>query len=102
MKAFYGEDELIDGKAPTGAPVECVKEESYFFKLSNYTQKLLDFYKENPDFVGPESRINEVISFVGQEVTHVFFFTFLLSLLLLFINLFIINLPFHYLKKKLV
>ena len=63
-EAFYGESELINGKAPTGADVEWVEEPSYFFKLSNYQEPLLDFYAANPDFILPESRRNEVISFV--------------------------------------
>ena len=66
-EAFYNEDELIDGKAPTGAPVEWVKESSYFFRLSQWTQKLLEYYDQHPEFVGPRGRRNEVISFVGQE-----------------------------------
>ena len=63
-EAFYAESELVNGKAPTGADVEWVKEPSYFFKLSAYGDKLLKFYEENPDFILPESRRNEVISFV--------------------------------------
>jgi methionyl-tRNA synthetase len=63
-EAFYGESELVDGKAPTGAEVEWVEEPSYFFKLSAYTDKLLAFYEQNPDFIMPASRRNEVISFV--------------------------------------
>ena len=63
-EAFYAEGDLIDGNAPTGAPVEWVEEPSYFFKLSEYQDKLLKFYEENPDFITPESRRNEVISFV--------------------------------------
>lgn len=55
-EAFYAESELVDGKAPTGADVEWVKEESYFFKLSAFTERLLKFYEENPDFIGPKSR----------------------------------------------
>ena len=66
-EAFYAESELVDGKAPTGAEVQWVKEESYFFKLSAFTQPLLKFYQENPDFIGPKGRRNEVIAFVGQE-----------------------------------
>jgi len=53
-EAFYAEDELVDGKAPTGADVAWVKEESYFFKLSAWTDKLLAFYEQNPDFIGPK------------------------------------------------
>jgi methionyl-tRNA synthetase len=63
-EAFYAESELIDGKAPTGAPVEWVTEPSYFFKLSAWQDRLLDFYEKNPDFIQPESRRNEVLSFV--------------------------------------
>lgn len=63
-EAFYKEEELIDGKAPTGADVEWVEEDSYFFRLSAFGDKLLKFYKENPDFIKPRSRYNEVINFV--------------------------------------
>ncbi|MBP9753058.1 MAG: methionine--tRNA ligase [Proteobacteria bacterium] len=63
-EAFYQESELIDGKAPTGAVVEWTVEESYFFKLSEFTDKLLAYYQENPSFIMPESRRNEVIAFV--------------------------------------
>ena len=63
-EAFYQESELIDGKAPTGAEVEWTEEESYFFKLSEYQDKLLKFYEENPNFITPKSRYNEVVSFV--------------------------------------
>eukprot|EP00903_Cladosiphon_okamuranus_P005654 g5619.t1 len=65
-EAFYGESELVDGKAPSGADVEWVeKEASYFFKLSEWQQPLLDFYERNPDFIAPESRRNEAVSFVS-------------------------------------
>lgn len=47
-------------------PCEKVKEESYFFKLSKYTDKLLEFYEKNPDFIQPDFRKNEVVSFVKQ------------------------------------
>jgi len=63
-EAFYTEAELVDGKAPTGAPVEWVEEPSYFFKLSALQDQLLAHYEANPDFVGPDSRFNEVKSFV--------------------------------------
>ena len=63
-EAFYGESELINGKAPTGAEVEWVEEPSYFFKLSAFGDKLMAFYEANPDFIMPTSRRNEVISFV--------------------------------------
>lgn len=63
-EAYYQESELVDGKAPTGAPVEWIEEESYFFKLSAFEDKLLELYNNNPDFVYPNSRLNEVKSFV--------------------------------------
>lgn len=63
-ESFYTENELVDGKAPTGAEVEWFEEETYFFKLSKFQDKLLNFYKNNPDFIAPKSRMNEVISFV--------------------------------------
>jgi methionyl-tRNA synthetase len=65
-ECFYTESELVDGKAPTGAAVEWVaKEESYFFRLSALEDRLLDYYENiNPDFIAPEGRRNEVLSFV--------------------------------------
>ncbi len=63
-EAFYDESEIKDGKAPTGAPVEWVEEESYFFKLSNYQDKLLEYFSNNPEAIMPEGRRNEVISFI--------------------------------------
>ncbi|WP_142846947.1 methionine--tRNA ligase [Telmatospirillum sp. J64-1] len=73
-EAFYGADELKDGPdgqkiAPTGAPVEWVEEPSYFFRLSAWQERLLDFYEKNPDFIAPNSRRNEVISFVKGGLT---------------------------------
>jgi methionyl-tRNA synthetase len=63
-EAFYAEDELVNGKAPTGAEVSWHKEESYFFKLSAFQEKLLTLYEAAPDFIRPQSRFNEVVSFV--------------------------------------
>src|SRR5262245_48313344 len=67
-EAFYGEGELRDegGKkiAPSGAICEWVEEPSYFFRLSAWQKPLLEFYEKNPDFVAPQTRRNEVISFV--------------------------------------
>lgn len=63
-EAYYQEGELVGGKAPTGADVEWIEEESFFFDLSKWQQKLLDFYKANPDFIIPKSRYNEVVRFV--------------------------------------
>ncbi|BBK42930.1 methionine--tRNA ligase [Allostella vacuolata] len=63
-EAFYAESELVGGKAPTGAEVEWVEEPSYFFRLSAWQQPLLDHYAAHPGFIAPESRRNEVVSFV--------------------------------------
>ena len=68
-EAYYNEDEIedLDGKKvskSSGSQVEWVEEESYFFKLSKWQEPLLKFYSENPKFILPESRKNEVISFV--------------------------------------
>ncbi len=67
-ESFYQEKEL-EKKGDTfvtndGSPVEWVEEESYFFKLSNWESKLLTFYEKNPKFILPQSRMNEVKSFV--------------------------------------
>ncbi len=68
-EAFYEEDELSaqpDGSklAPSGAPVAWVREPSYFFRLSSWQDRLLRFYEEHPEFIAPQSRRNEVMSFV--------------------------------------
>ncbi len=68
-EAFYAESELSDGPdgkkiAPSGAECEWVEEPSYFFDLSKWQDRLLKFYDDNPDFIAPDSRRNEVISFV--------------------------------------
>lgn len=68
-EAYYGEEELTDGPngkkiAPSGAECEWVEEESYFFKLSAWGDRLLELYAKNPNFIQPDARRNEVISFV--------------------------------------
>jgi methionyl-tRNA synthetase len=68
-EAYYSEDEIIDkdGKkvaVTSGSLVEWIEEESYFFRLSKWQDKLLDYYENNPDFISPKTRKNEVISFV--------------------------------------
>ena len=68
-EAFYNEEEIedLDNKKvaiSSKSPVEWVDEESYFFRLSKWEKPLLDFYEQNPDFISPSSRKNEVISFV--------------------------------------
>jgi len=68
-EAFYNEGETTIGQdgvrlGPNGTPVEWVEEESYFFRLSAYQDRLLELYARQPDFVLPEARLNEVASFV--------------------------------------
>ena len=68
-EAFYNENEIEtkDGakvSVNSGSRVEWVEEESYFFKLSKWQDKLLDYYEKNPNFILPQSRKNEVVSFV--------------------------------------
>jgi methionyl-tRNA synthetase len=68
-EAYYAEDETVIGDdgvrvGPQATPVEWVEEKSYFFKLSTYQDRLLKLYESRPDFIGPDSRRNEVISFV--------------------------------------
>ena len=70
-EAFYDDDEIedVEGKKlsiSSGSTVEWVEEESYFFKLSAWTEKLLDHYNTNKDFILPTSRKNEVIKFVEK------------------------------------
>lgn len=72
-EAFYEESELVEGEgadgekvklSPQGTPVEWTAEETWFFRLSKYQDKLLALYENNPDFIRPESRRNEVMRFV--------------------------------------
>jgi len=69
QEAYFDEKETRLGedgvrREPLGSPVEWVEEESYFFKLSAYQDRLLAYFAANPDFIGPAERRNEVISFV--------------------------------------
>jgi methionyl-tRNA synthetase len=68
-EAYYAEEETVVGddqvrRGPQGTPVEWVEEKSYFFRLSAYQDKLLKLYESQPDFIGPDARRNEVMSFV--------------------------------------
>ena len=68
-EGFYAEDELVEGEggeklSPQGTPVEWTAEETWFFKLSEYQDKLLKLYQDHPEFIQPESRRNEVMRFV--------------------------------------
>ena len=68
-EAFYSEDEILEKNgikivSSSGSTVEWLEEESYFFRLSKWQDKLLKYYEENPEFISPKSRKNEVVSFV--------------------------------------
>lgn len=63
-ETFIPENQVVDGRCENGHAVERTTERNYFFRLSRYTEPLLQFYRENPAFVHPQTRFNEVISFV--------------------------------------
>jgi methionyl-tRNA synthetase len=65
-ESFVRESDLIDGKSPDGNPVEWVSEQNYFFRLSAFGDRLLEHIEKNPGFLIPESRKNEVVSFIKQ------------------------------------
>lgn len=66
-ESFWTESQLVDGKCPDcGRPVQKAKEEAYFFKLSKYQDKLLELFENNPEFLQPDTRRNEMIAFVKQ------------------------------------
>jgi methionyl-tRNA synthetase len=62
-ESFYTDRQLVEGNCPDcNRPVEKVKEESYFFRMGKYADRLMQFYEENPEFIQPESRKNEMIN----------------------------------------
>ncbi len=62
-ESFWTESQLVDGKCPDcGRPVEKVKEEAYFFKLSKYQDRLIEYIESHPDFIQPQTRQNEMIN----------------------------------------
>ncbi|MBR6407065.1 MAG: methionine--tRNA ligase [Clostridia bacterium] len=62
-ESFWTETQLVDGKCPDcGREVTLSEEEAYFFRLSNYADKLVKYYEEHPDFIEPQSRLNEMIN----------------------------------------
>jgi len=72
-ESFWTESQLVDGKCPDcGRQVERVKEEGYFFRLSKYGDRLLQYYDEHPDFIQPESRRNEMINFIKSGLEDLF------------------------------
>ena len=73
-EAFYNEDEITTNNEikiaiSSGSPVEWIEEESYFFRLSKWQDKLLKYYERNPEFISPKSKKNEVINFVKNGLT---------------------------------
>jgi len=75
-EAYFDESELKDGPngaklAPSGAPAQWVEEESYFFKLSAYADKLLAHYEANPEFITPETYRNEIVAFVRRGLADI-------------------------------
>ena len=74
-EGYFVDSELTDGPdgtklAPSGAPVEWVEEESYFFKLSAYADKLLAHYEAYPEFITPETYRNEIVAFVKRGLVR--------------------------------
>ncbi len=66
-ESFWTETQLVDGKCPDcGREVKWAEEEAYFFRLSNYADRLLKLYEDQPNFIQPESRKNEMINFIKQ------------------------------------
>ncbi|HPW93740.1 MAG TPA: methionine--tRNA ligase [Fibrobacteraceae bacterium] len=66
---FFSEEELVDGKDPiSGRPVEWLKEKNYFFKMGMYQQKLITHLEENPDWILPDYRRNEILGFLKQPL----------------------------------
>ena len=66
-EAFWTETQAKDGLCPDcGRPVETMREEAYFFRMSKYQDKLLEMFENNPDFLVPESRKNEMVNFIKQ------------------------------------
>ena len=62
-EAFWNERQVVDGKCPDcGRPVELSREESYFFRLSKYQDKLIEYYEAHPDFCSPQARLNEMMN----------------------------------------
>jgi methionyl-tRNA synthetase len=71
-EAYYTEDELVDGNCPIhGRPVQRMQESNWFFRLSRYEQRLLDWYEAHPDAVVPATRRNEVLGFIRQGLQDI-------------------------------
>jgi methionyl-tRNA synthetase len=72
-EAYYQESELVDGSCPvhTGKPVTILREENYFFRLSRYQDRLVEWIESNPDAITPEGKRNEVLGFIRQGLDDV-------------------------------
>src|ERR1700722_19933960 len=68
-ESFWTESQLVNGKCPNcGRDVKKIKEENYFFKLGKYVPQLLQHIRDNPDFILPETKRNEVLGFLKEEI----------------------------------
>lgn len=65
---FYTEKDLVDGKSPTGKEVQKISEKNYFFRMSKYQQRLIDYINTHPQFIQPDSRRNEVLGFLRNPL----------------------------------
>ncbi len=70
-EAYFTEEELVDGKAPSGSEVTWMKEEGYFFRLSKYGARLLAHIEEHPTFIMPQTRANEIKRFIEQGLQDI-------------------------------
>jgi methionyl-tRNA synthetase len=70
-ETYYREEDLVDGKSPDGNPVRWVSEDNYFFRLSAFGDAILKHIEENPGFIRPENRKNEVVSFIKQGLRDI-------------------------------
>lgn len=70
-ETYFREEDLVDGKSPDGNPVRWVSEDNYFFRLSAFGDAILKHIEENPGFIRPENRKNEVVAFIKQGLRDV-------------------------------
>jgi len=70
-ETYFREEDIVDGKSPDGNPVRWVSEDNYFFRLSAFTDAISAHIEQNPGFIRPESRKNEVISFLKQGLRDI-------------------------------
>ena len=65
---FYTEKDLVDGKSPTGKEVTRIQEKNYFFRMSKYQERLIEYINAHPDFIQPDFRKNEVLGFLRKPL----------------------------------